>query len=202
MEVGVGVVGARLYLAMPGGIVGREALGSVSSQMVGARAELRAATTAWLPDARLAGEPSSLTGGAVRVMSGPRADRFPDLHLESEWRVRAQSDRVGLRLYGAAPAHGIELPSEPMCVGAVQATPAGGLLILGPDGPTIGGYPHVATVLRADLSRVGQLRPGQVIQLQIVGLDEAREAWKQWERDLAAKGTQLALRLNDNDPSI
>lgn len=200
IEVGVGVVGARLYLALPGGIAGREELGSVSSHLIGARAELVAKVPCHLEDARLAELPDTLGATTFRVLSGPRRVLVPELDLGAEWRLRAQSDRVGLRLSGPAPPHGIELASEPMCVGAVQATPSGGLLIFGPDGPTIGGYPHVATVIRADIGKVGQLRPGQSVRFQEVDLPDARNLSQRNDRALERKVAQLTVRLDGPSP--
>src|SRR5262249_43122301 len=45
---------------------------------------------------------------------------------------------------------------------------------LGPDGPTIGGYPKIAVVVDADLDRLGQLRPGDLISFEQVDLVTAR----------------------------
>jgi allophanate hydrolase subunit 2 len=54
---------------------------------------------------------------------------------------------------------------------------AGGqLIVLGVAGGTMGGYPHVAHVISADLDRLGQLRPGDEIRFRRVTLDEARGA--------------------------
>jgi allophanate hydrolase subunit 2 len=70
--------------------------------------------------------------------------------------------------------HEIELPSEPSTPGTIQVTPGGDPIILGPDGPTIGGYPKIGFVVQADLGRGGQLRPGDPVRLEEVTLAEAR----------------------------
>jgi len=62
-----------------------------------------------------------------------------------------------------------------MAVGAIQVTPDGTLIIIGPDGPTIGGYPVVAYVIDADLDRVGQLLPGTSCVLEMVSFATAQE---------------------------
>ena len=56
--------------------------------------------------------------------------------------------------------HGFSLASEPAIPGAIQIPPSGGPIVLGPDGPTIGGYPKVAVVIDADLDRLGRAGPG------------------------------------------
>lgn len=194
VELGVRFLGSRLYVAVPGGFEGSLQLGSVSGTAVKSRATLRGGDGDPTQDVRLAAPPESLKHPVLRVLPGPRCDAVPPIPWEGEWRVRAASDRVGVRLKGASPPHGVELPSEPMCVGAVQATPAGGLLILGPDGPTVGGYPHVATVIDADLDRVGQLRPRDVLRFELVDAEGAAEAAGERRKRMHLVRRQLMLR--------
>ena len=93
--------------------------------------------------------------------------------LEYEVSVSPASSRAGVRLIGLPPGNGGERPSEPCCVGAIQQTPGGELLIIGPDGPTIGGYPRLGTVIEADLNRVPRLSPAQKINIIPVSLEVA-----------------------------
>lgn len=95
-------------------------------------------------------------GGDVHVLPGPNASLFDPA---GEWPVSWVGDRVGLRLEGVGPPHGLELPSMPSVPGAIQLTPAGDLLIVGPDGPTIGGYPVVGVVTRADFRLLAYAGP-------------------------------------------
>jgi allophanate hydrolase subunit 2 len=74
--------------------------------------------------------------------------------------------------------------SEAVAPGAVQITNEGLPIILGVDGQTIGGYPKIAHVIRADLDRIGQLRPGQVIRFVRTGLDEAETLARKRNRKL------------------
>jgi len=80
--------------------------------------------------------------------------------LETEFQVSLQSNRVGIRLTGAQFDPGVERLSEPACPGAIQVTNDGNLIILGPDGPTIGGYRKIGVVSNKDMDLVAQLRPG------------------------------------------
>jgi allophanate hydrolase subunit 2 len=50
---------------------------------------------------------------------------------------------------------------------------------LGPDGPTIGGYPKIAVVIDADLDRVGQLRPSDAVRFKAVEVETALEVRRQ-----------------------
>ena len=82
---------------------------------------------------------------------------------------------MGLRLSGPPlrlPAR--ELVSEPVCPGTVQVTKDGRCIVLGVDGQTIGGYPKIAQVIRADLDRLGQIRPGDMVFFEQIDVAEAR----------------------------
>jgi allophanate hydrolase subunit 2 len=70
----------------------------------------------------------------------------------------------------------LELPSEPAVFGAIQVTPNGTPIILGPDGPTIGGYPKPYVVCQADLPKLAHLRTGQSVPLEMIQLEMARIA--------------------------
>ncbi len=63
--------------------------------------------------------------------------------------------------------------STPVCPGAVQVA-GGQLIVLGVACGTMGGYPHVAHVISADLDRLGQLKAGDVIEFECVTIEEAR----------------------------
>lgn len=116
----------------------------------------------------------------LRVLPGLQADWFDEpAFFDQEFTVTPALDRMGIRLQGRPllfPER--ELISEPVCPGAVQVTPVGQAIVLGVDGQTIGGYPKIAQVIQADLDRLGQLRPGQRLRFQKVGLDEAFELFQ------------------------
>jgi allophanate hydrolase subunit 2 len=93
----------------------------------------------------------------VRVVPGPDLERFAagalDLLFTQEFRVSPRSDRVGVRLVGPAlrrPGDDLGV-SAPMVRGAIQVPVSGEPIVLGPDHPTTGGYPVIATVFRAEL---------------------------------------------------
>lgn len=110
----------------------------------------------------------------IRLLAGPQASRVPRIDLAL--RVAPQSDRTGIRMTPRLSPHSIELPSEPACFGAVQLTPGGEVLIVGPDGPTLGGYPKPAVVIDADLDRLSRFLPGEMVEFEYVDLETARTA--------------------------
>ncbi|MGI5458767.1 urea carboxylase [Streptomyces sp. CA-249302] len=98
---------------------------------------------------------------------------------ETDWKVSAQSARTGVRLIGPRPAwarpdggeaglHPSNVHDTAYSVGAVNFTgdtPA----ILGPDGPSLGGFACPVTIVRADRWKTGQLRPGDTVRFVPVG---------------------------------
>jgi urea carboxylase len=50
---------------------------------------------------------------------------------------------------------------------------------MGPDGPSLGGYAKIATVISADLRRLGQVRPGETVRFRAVRTDEAVKALRE-----------------------
>lgn len=92
----------------------------------------------------------------VRVVPGPDAP----VPLGT-CAISAIGDRTGIRLRAtlAAPPPPAR-PSAPMICGAIQLPPSGEPIVLGPDHPTTGGYPVIATVIVADRGRLFARRPG------------------------------------------
>jgi biotin-dependent carboxylase-like uncharacterized protein len=89
-------------------------------------------------------------------------------------RVSGHSDRVGVRLERVGGGEPIDTgPSRGTLYGTIQAPSSGEFIVLGPDGPTTGGYAVVGTVIAADLPAVGQLAPGQWIGFEVVDRAEA-----------------------------
>jgi len=132
-------------------------------------------TTLSLRATRLSRVPGSVELRTIRVIPGPQFDKG-DWPLES-LTVSQIQDRVGVRCQPIESwAHHLELPSEPAVFGAIQVTPNGTPIILGPDGPTIGGYPKPYVVCRADLPKLAHLRTGQSVPLEMIQLEMARIA--------------------------
>ena len=77
------------------------------------------------------------------------------------------------RRTGRVTPRGPGVASRGMVTGAVQVPPDGDPLVLLCDHATVGGYPVVATVVRADLGVLGQLRPGQTVRFELVDQAEA-----------------------------
>lgn len=176
LKIGQFTSGTFLYVALEGGIDVPVVLGSRST---------------YLP-ARLGGlEGRRLRAGdRLPLLRGPAADLLDaagwEQLLGAEFRVTASVSRMGYRLEGPALAcHAAsDRVSEPTVPGAVQVPPGGQPIILMADGPTIGGYPHVAVIPRLDLGRVAQLRPGESLRFALITTEQARHRLRDTWREL------------------
>lgn len=113
-------------------------------------------------------EPPDLTA-PIRVVLGPDLDRFDsvatDVFLGSTFCIDRRRDRVGLRLSPSLGPRGDDAgPSSPMVRGAIQVPPSGEPIVLGPDHPTTGGYPVLATVERSSFGSLAARPVGAAVR--------------------------------------
>ena len=117
--------------------------------------------------------PLPLPSGAVRIVgTGHPALRS---FAAGTWSVTAAS-RSGVRLAGGPIAASGSVASAPLLPGAIQLTPGGEPIVIGPDGGLTGGYPVVAVVASADLDRLSLLNPGDGVGFRVVDVVEAAAA--------------------------
>ena len=186
------------YLAFAGGIEGRRELGSRSRYEradlgspfgPGLTLEVGAGGTA-IP--RRLGSLPARANGPLRFIPGPQRERFSDAAWEtflgSEFVVGRESDRMGLRLDGPRLEHvgGADIVSDAVTPGAIQVPGDGRPIVLLADCQTVGGYAKIATVIGADLPRLGHALPGTRLRFAAVTLDEALAARQEAAQALAA----------------
>jgi len=116
----------------------------------------------------------------LRVTEGPQFDWFTAASqrafLEATYRVTEASDRMGLRLEGAAAQARSqrEMVTAGVALGAIQIPAGGQPVIVFVEQQTTGGYPVIGNVIAADLASVGQLRPRDVVEFERVSHQGAR----------------------------
>lgn len=196
--------GARAYLAISGGIQCPKYLGSVATFTLGqfgghsgralrtgdvlhlttpADTATQAMTIPEIPEIM-----------EIRVLYGPHGapDFFTNEDITeffaSEWQVHYNSSRTGVRLIGPKPTwarnsggeagmHPSNIHDNAYAFGAIDFT--GDMpVILGPDGPSLGGFVCPSTVITADLWKLGQLAAGQTIRFIPVDYEAAVAAEK------------------------
>jgi urea carboxylase len=211
--------GARSYLCLRGGLQVPDYLGSKSTFTLGqfgghgGRA-LRAGDV--LHIAKLSDVSAGATLPAelcatlpvvreIRVIYGPHGapEYFTEGYIQTffstAWEVHFNSSRTGVRLIGPKPEwvrdsggeaglHPSNIHDNPYAIGAVDFT--GDMpVILGPDGPSLGGFVCPVSIIEADLWQLGQLKAGDKLKFVAVDIATARQlaqARKRESRDLQA----------------
>ncbi len=195
--LGTAVSGCRCWLAVQGGVEVTEVMASRSTFIPAgfggmAGRALRTGDTLAIGDSQrkprhsLPYQPAMNDNAApLRVIPGPQTASFTDTGLAAffttDYRVGAASDRRGLRLVGlpVTVAARDSIASQAVLPGAIQIPPDGQPIMLGWDGPVTGGYPVIAGLISADLTRLAQLKPGDTVRFETVSLDTSRAlAWQ------------------------
>jgi len=99
--------------------------------------------------------------------------------LHQSYVVANEVSRIGYRLEGASIPVKVPRYSAPMPLGGIQITAAGKPVVLMRDHQTLGGYPLIATVTRRSLGMLAQRRPGQPVIFKEVSPDDARAQFEQ-----------------------
>jgi urea carboxylase len=106
-----------------------------------------------------------------------------DAFFATDWEVHYNSSRTGVRLIGPKPQwaradggeaglHPSNIHDNAYAIGAVDYT--GDMpVILGPDGPSLGGFVCPAVIVRSDLWKLGQLKPGDTIRFRRAAADKS-----------------------------
>ena len=207
--------GLRTYLAVAGGFVVPDYLGSKATFTLGrfgghAGRVLRTGDMLQLTlnaSDLIAGEslapaliPHYANEWDVAVLYGPHGapDFFTasdiDTLFATQWEVHYNSSRTGVRLIGPKPQwarsdggeaglHPSNIHDNAYAIGALDFT--GDMpVILGPDGPSLGGFVCPAVIVNAELWKLGQLKPGDQIRFHAVDRDWAAAAQSLAERTL------------------
>jgi biotin-dependent carboxylase-like uncharacterized protein len=209
LVVGSATAGARLYLAVAGGFDADSVLGSRSTNLQAGFGGLQGR-------ALEAGDVLQFSSQEAEPCKTPDEYRLP---MSSSWAVRAcvsveteqldatgqeqlfgtnwtisrRADRMGLQLDGPKLVVSSDgrMPSAGVFPGTVQCPEDGSPYILGADAGTVGGYPRIAQVARADRHLLGQLRPGDHLRFLMRDADKAIEAlhakidyWREWLPDI------------------
>jgi antagonist of KipI len=183
LRVGPARSGARCYLSVRGGLDVALVMGSASVHVmtgVGGR-PLRRGDVLPIGDRAVRrprkpalGAPAHHAMACLRTTAGPQARWFGNELYAAAYRVREESNRMGIRLEGPAlPSPGGHMITEGVPLGAVQAPPDGQPIILFVEHQTTGGYPKPANVISADFWRLGQLRPRDEIRFERVTMEGA-----------------------------
>jgi urea carboxylase len=125
----------------------------------------------------------------IGVLFGPHTspDFFTEEDIEmlfsTDWKVHYQSDRTGVRLVGPKPTwarpdggeaglHPSNIHDNAYAIGTIDFT--GDMpILLGPDGPSLGGFVCPATIVQGELWKLGQLKAGDFVRFHCITLAQA-----------------------------
>jgi len=207
LDVGPTRSGARCYLCVHGGIAVKALLGSASTHILTGlggfegrplkKGDVLAVGPAHeVTPLKIAAEvldrlkPRKI----LRTTAAPQTRWFTrdsvDLFYKSGYVVTEESNRMGLRLKGAAieTPHSGQMTSEGVSLGAIQIPAGGRPIILFVEQQTTGGYPKIANVISADLASVGQLRPRDEVRFELVSAETARALIREQEEMIRSIG--------------
>ncbi|MBD8199902.1 urea carboxylase [Pseudomonas viridiflava] len=227
--------GARSYLCVRGGLDVPDYLGSKSTFTLGqfgghgGRA-LRAGDVLHLAPltdrsvgASIADDALEVLGEVrdMRVIYGPHAapEYFTEAYIETffatDWEVHFNSSRTGVRLIGPKPEwvradggeaglHPSNIHDNPYAIGAVDFT--GDMpVILGPDGPSLGGFVCPVTIIEADLWQLGQLKAGDKVRFHPVTVEACHassQASSLPQETVPPRGSGLVRESNPGHTSL
>ena len=224
--------GARAYLLVRGGIQCPDYLGAKSTftlgqfgghngralragDVISIAANQQKIATQKLPEDLI---PSFTSQWDIRVVYGPHG--APDFFtandigkfFAAEWEVHYNSSRTGVRLIGPKPEwarsdggeagmHPSNIHDNAYALGTIDFT--GDMpVILGPDGPSLGGFVCPATVIRAERWKIGQLKAGDRVRFIPVTLDSAVQIERAQLASLATlRAENIAVEVCNELPS-
>ncbi len=156
----------------------------------------------------------------VGVLFGPHT--APEFFTEDDiamifstrWKVHYQSDRTGVRLIGPKPEwarrdggeaglHPSNIHDNAYAIGTIDFT--GDMpILLGPDGPSLGGFVCPATIVQAELWKLGQLKAGDTVHFRRLSLADAERLEREQDaflKDFASPSPELPEK-SELEPAI
>ncbi len=148
---------------------------------------------------------------SIHVLYGPQGapDFFTESDIEmffsTDWKIHYNSNRTGVRLIGPKPKwarqdggeaglHPSNLHDNPYAIGTVDFT--GDMpVILGPDGPSLGGFVCPATIIKADLWKMGQLKTDDTVRFIPISVEQAELLEEKQLQEIASLSSDTPLEI-------
>lgn len=145
----------------------------------------------------------------IGVLPGPQPtpeflkEEYLTTLTESEYEVNFNSARTGVRLNGPIPQwvredggeaglHPSNIHDNAYAIGTMDLTGDQSIL-LGPDGPSLGGFVCPVTTAKAELWKLGQLHPGDKVHFQLLTLEQAEALRKAQSANIDLQYTPVEL---------
>ena len=187
----VGMQGWFGYISFAGGIetqAGEKVLSSVSTYLAGGIGR-RLEKGQML---RNGPEPAGVSGlrsvswsfpqePVLYLLPAQHTSRFSNIECqkicEHSYKISLQSNRMGIRMDGPVIDAPVIRRSAPALPGTVEIARSGLPIILGPEGPTTGGYAQVGVISRTSWTVLAGSKPGSKLRFQWTDPQMARATW-------------------------
>ncbi|AYO55042.1 urea carboxylase [Acinetobacter wuhouensis] len=227
LKCGTIMTGCRSYIGIKGGFDVPEYLGSQATftlgqfgghagrnLLIGDMLPITAYSSAESTQLDAQNIPSFTHTWEIAVMYGPHGapDFFTkkdiDTFFANEFEIHYNSSRTGIRLVGPKPEwaredggeaglHPSNIHDNAYAIGAIDFT--GDMpIILGPDGPSLGGFVCPAVVIHSELWKIGQLKAGDKVKFIPVSYAQAKALDQKYHQSISASDTALI----DFNPSL
>lgn len=140
----------------------------------------------------------------IRVMKGPEFELFQEKSIAglflNDFKITNAADRMGYQLEGSLLQlkTAKEMLSSAVAFGTVQVTAQGNPIVLMADHQTTGGYPRILQVLSIDLGKLAQLRPGELIQFELLNLKQAQKLLINREEEMKQLQQSLTFKYKNH----
>ncbi|KAB0628828.1 urea carboxylase [Acinetobacter gandensis] len=219
LKCGKIATGCRTYIGIKGGLNVPEYLGSQATftlghfgghagrnLLIGDMLPITAFTSEEVKSLAPEQVPSFSHEWEIAVMYGPHGapDFFTkndiDTFFANTFEIHFNSSRTGIRLIGPKPEwaredggeaglHPSNIHDNAYAIGAIDFT--GDMpIILGPDGPSLGGFVCPAVVINSELWKLGQLKAGDKVKFVPVSYHQAKLLNEKYHAQLEASDTQ------------
>jgi biotin-dependent carboxylase-like uncharacterized protein len=127
----------------------------------------------------------------IRVTPGPQIHMFDEEEVakffSAKFVLSERVDRMAYVLDGPriTPSTSYAIATEGTALGSVQIAGDGSPYVLMSDRSSMGGYPKIATIIRADIGRFAQKRPGETIEFQQTSFEAAISLLRELKQEIA-----------------
>ena len=190
LSIGMTKEGARCYLSVKGGIKIQNYLNSKTTHIISGMGGLMGRPlkkgdileineSGKINTSNISNKIHDINTSIVRINRGLQSSFFSEktwnTFTSQTFTVSDVFSRMGIRLLcdPIKSLKGNEILTEGIPLGAIQVPGAGEPIISFVEHQTTGGYPKIANVISADLCKVGQLKPGDKFQFELVSFEKA-----------------------------
>ena len=190
LSIGMSKKGSRCYLSVKGGIKIQNYLNSKTTHIMSGMGGLMGRPlkkgdlleineSGKINTPNISNKIHDINTSIIRINRGLQSSYFS----ENTWKTFTSQtftvsdvfSRMGIRLLcdPIKSLKGNEILTEGIPLGAIQVPGSGEPIISFVEHQTTGGYPKIANVISADLCKVGQLKPGDEFQFELVSFEKA-----------------------------